>query len=67
MTTGNIHIDQCVDTLCKHGCRAVRGYIEALRAGEDLSQFAGLDAAERGLLRQELESIMAVYGDSCQI
>ena len=67
MTTGNAQIDQHVETLCGHGCRAVREYIEALRSGQELPQFAGLDGVERDLLRQELENIMAVYGDKCEI
>jgi len=40
----------------------VREYIQALRDGRPLPQFEGLDAGERRLLQQELESIMAVYG-----
>ena len=67
MTTGNAHIDERVETLCEHGCGAVREYIEALRAGRELPQFVGLDAVERGVLCRELEAIMAVYGDKCEI
>lgn len=65
--TGNPNVDRCIDALCLHGCRAVREYIEALRAGSESEHWSELDATERGLLCQELESIMAVYGDKCEI
>jgi hypothetical protein len=65
--TGNPKIDQCIDALCAHGCRAVREYIETLRAGGESPHWAELDAAERGLLRRELEGIMTVYGDKCPL
>ena len=39
------------------------GYIEALRAGREQPQWADLNYAERRLLCEELEGIMAVYGD----
>jgi hypothetical protein len=67
MTTGNAHIDERVETLCEHGCGAVREYIEALRAGRELPHFVGLDAVERDVLCRELEAIMAVYGGNRQI
>jgi hypothetical protein len=66
MMLGNALIDQRVEALCEQGCRAVRAYIEALRVDEDLPEFAGLDAGERGQLRAELETIMAAYGDVCR-
>lgn len=65
--TGNPKVDRCIDALCGHGCRAVREYIDALRAGDEYPHWAELDADERGLLCHELESIMAVYGDKCPI
>ncbi|MBI5462202.1 MAG: hypothetical protein HY941_08475 [Gammaproteobacteria bacterium] len=65
--TGNPNVDRCIDVLCGHGCRAVREYIDALRAGSESTHWAELDAVERGLLCQELENIMAVYGDKCEI
>ncbi len=67
MTTGNAHIDERVEALCEHGCGAVREYIEALCSGREHPQFVGLDAVERGVLCRELENIMAVYGDKCEI
>ncbi|MFP5504973.1 MAG: hypothetical protein ACLGH6_02130 [Gammaproteobacteria bacterium] len=65
--TGNPKVDRCIDTLCGHGCRAVRDYIDALRAGADAADWSDLDANERALLCRELESIMAVYGDKCSL
>lgn len=62
LTTGSARVDRRVEALCGHGCGAVREYIQALRDGRPLPQFEGLDAGERRLLQQELESIMAVYG-----
>lgn len=66
MSTGNLKLDQRVEALCKEGCKAVHGYIKALRNGIDLPQFTGLNNAERLRLRAELEAIMAVYGDVCR-
>lgn len=63
--TGNPKIDHCIDALCADGCRRVHEYIDALRDGDESPHWAALDADERGLLRRELESIMAVYGDKC--
>lgn len=65
--TGNPKIDRCIDALCADGCRAVRDYITALHAGRELPQYADLDSTERALLRDELESIMSVYGDNCRV
>lgn len=63
--TGNPKVDRCIEALCMHGCRAVRGYIEDLRAGNEQPHWAELDCAERQRLCEELEDIMAVYGDKC--
>ncbi len=67
MTTGNAVLDHRVEMLCEHGCRAVRDYIEALSSEQELPQFDGLSMAQRVLLRQELEAIMAAYGNSCRL
>lgn len=65
--TGNPKVDRCIDYLCGHGCRAVREHIDALRAGDESPHWCELDDDERVLLCRELESIMAVYGDTCGI
>lgn len=67
MVTRTATLDLRVEMLCEHGCRAVRDYIEALSMGQDLPQFEGLNAAQRVLLRQELEAVMVVYGDGCRL
>ncbi|MFA7386040.1 MAG: hypothetical protein WCZ87_00110 [Thiohalobacteraceae bacterium] len=60
-------IDQYVEHLCEQGCRAVLGYIEALRAERDLPEFQGLDRTARARLQTELETIMAVYEGRCRL
>ena len=66
-TRTDSRIDQYVERLCEQGCRAVLGYIEALRAERDLPEFQGLDRAERARLQTELETIMAVYEGRCRL
>lgn len=54
-------LEQCVETLCHHGCDAVITYIEALRAGQVFTEVAGLTATERRRVLDELVSIMTPY------
>jgi len=54
-------LEQCVETLCHHGCDAVSTYIEALRAGQVFVEVAGLTVAERRRVLDELVSIMTPY------
>ena len=54
-------LEQCVETLCHHGCGAVSTYIEALRAGQVFTEVAGLSAAERRRVLDELVFIMTPY------
>ncbi|MFA7593075.1 MAG: hypothetical protein WCY26_04960 [Thiohalobacteraceae bacterium] len=63
MTTGDASVDRCVEEFCEQGCGSVRDYIRALREGQPLPQFEGLDAAQRRLLQRELEAIMGVYDE----
>ena len=66
--TGNPKVDALIEQLCEHGCRDVLGYIKALTDGGDLEgQAAGLDQAERMILRDELQAIMNVYGNKCSL
>lgn len=67
MNIGHSKIDQHVEALCEHGCRAVLNYIEALHAGRELPEFAALNSIERGQLCIELEAIMAVYENRCRL
>jgi hypothetical protein len=56
-----------VEAVCEKGCRSVREDIATLRRGESIPESAGLTRGERGQLLNELEQIMAVYGDTCRI
>ena len=59
--TNNPKVDHCVEVLCQHGCRAVRGYLASLQVGQERQEFIDLNPQERALLQQELEAIMVVY------
>ena len=65
--TGTPRVDRAVDSICEEGCRAVTGYIQRLKNGEDDPHWRHLDLEERRILLRELESIMAVYGGCCRI
>jgi hypothetical protein len=66
MTTAHNRIDRCVEALCEQGCDRVNSFIEALRAGHDIPEVAGLSMEERQRVLENLVSIMAVYGDRCE-
>jgi hypothetical protein len=58
-------IEQSVENVCKKGCRSVWADIDALEAGKRLPETAGLSAAERRAVLDELKNIMAVYEGTC--
>ena len=58
-------VDQCVERLCRKGCRAVWSDIDALEAGRVLPEVKGLSPAEMHAVLRELKSVMSVYRDSC--
>lgn len=58
-------VEQCVEALCKKGCRAVWGDIDALKAGRRISEVQGLSAEEVQLVIAELSAVMAVYEGTC--
>lgn len=58
-------IEQSVENLCRKGCKAVWADIDALEAGRRLPETAGLSAAERQRVIDELKAVMAVYEGSC--
>lgn len=58
-------IEQCVENLCRKGCRAVWADIEALESGRRLPETAGLSTVERQAVIRELRAIMAVYEGRC--
>jgi len=60
-------IEQCVEALCNKGCQFVREDISRLQAGEILPETGHLTDEERQSVLEELQDIMAVYGDTCRI
>ena len=58
-------IEQCVESLCQKGCRAVWSDIDALEAGKALPEVDGLSRPEIETVIAELKSIMMVYAGSC--
>lgn len=62
-------IEECIETLCQHGCRAVNLYIRDLEQGYITPYTAHLTLPEREQVLTELRAIMAVYhaGGSCSM
>lgn len=58
-------VEQCVETLCHKGCRAVWADIDALEAGVALPETRGLSSAEVREVVSELKAIMSVYRGTC--
>jgi len=61
MAVSNSNVEQCVESLCHHGCERVSAYIGLLRAGHVFAEVAGLSEIERQLVLDELVAIMAPY------
>jgi len=61
MTVANSSVEQCVETLCQHGCVRVSAYIALLKAGEVFAEVAHLGVLERQRVLDELVEIMAPY------
>ncbi|MGW8229324.1 MAG: hypothetical protein ACWGOW_10500 [Gammaproteobacteria bacterium] len=60
-------LQQCVESLCTEGCKAVYRHIEQLESGDSLPQTALLSYEEQQQVLTELKSIMAVYGSNCRL
>ena len=58
-------VEQCVEQLCRKGCRAVWADIDALESGVTLPEVRGLSAAEIAAVVAELKAVMAVYEGTC--
>ncbi len=58
-------VEQCVEQLCRKGCRAVWADIDALESGVTLPEVRGLSAAEIAAVIAELKAVMAVYEGTC--
>jgi len=58
-------VEQCVERLCRKGCRAVWADIDALEAGKSLPEVRGLSRSEIRAVVGELKDVMAVYEGNC--
>jgi len=58
-------VEQCVERLCRAGCREVSHYITLLREDLPVPGIEGLSPGERARVLQELESVMAAYAYRC--
>ncbi len=63
MVAAHSSVEQCVESLCQHGCERVSAYIGLLRAGEVFAEVADLTEVERQLVLNELVAIMAPYNE----
>lgn len=61
------HLETCVETICRKGCRAVWADIDALAAGRSIAETADLTPSERQAVLHELQAVMAVYEGSCVV
>ena len=57
-------VEQCVEIMCRKGCKMLWADIEALENGVALPEVGALSTAERELVLVELKAIMAVYGST---
>lgn len=58
-------VEQCVEKVCRKGCRAVWSDIDALEAGRSLPEAKGLSSHEVRAVIRELRAVMSVYEGSC--
>lgn len=61
MAAAESNVEQCVESLCHHGCVRVSAYIALLRAGEVFTEVAHLSALERQQVLDELVDTMSPY------
>ena len=61
MAVQNSNVEQCVESLCHHGCVRVSAYIALLKAGEVFAEVAHLSVLERQMVLDELVDTMAPY------
>jgi len=62
-------IEICLEQICEQGCRAVNKIIQQLEQGKEIEVVWHLSALQRGILLDELKSVMAVYAKtgSCDL
>ncbi len=69
MITNDKQIEICLEQICEQGCLAVNKIIQQLEQGKEIEVVWHLNALQRGILLDELKSVMAVYAKtgSCEI
>lgn len=67
MITNDKQVNFCLEQICEQGCCSVNLVIQQLEQGQVLEGIQHLNTKQRQQLLQELKSIMAVYGDSCEV
>ena len=58
-------VEQCVEKVCRKGCRAVWSDINTLEAGQMLPEARGLTSYEVRAVIRELKAVMSVYEGTC--
>ncbi len=58
-------VEQCVERLCRKGCKAVWSDIDRLESGHRVPEVGGLSEPEVEAVVRELKSVMAVYEGRC--
>ena len=58
-------VEQCVEKLCRKGCKAVWSDIDRLESGHFVPEVKGLSDPEVEAVVRELKSVMAVYEGRC--
>lgn len=62
-----LKIEQCVESLCQNGCAAVYATITAMEKDLESVPLPGLQQDEKRLVLKELQDIMSVYEQPCEI
>jgi len=56
-----------IEAICARGCERVRADIRTLEQGGELPETQGLAPSQRDAILDELNQIMAVYGERCRL
>ncbi len=65
--TNKLKIEQCVESLCRNGCAAVRATIESMEQDLANIELDGLGHDEQKQVLKELKAIMLIYERPCKI
>ncbi|MEN8174786.1 MAG: hypothetical protein ABFS23_03430 [Pseudomonadota bacterium] len=65
----SVQVEDCIETLCRKGCRAVAKDIRILERGEVLPEARHLTIRETRVVLRELQSVMAIYdaAGTCEV